>query len=50
MSELSETYSLSRPLPAEVLVGGNTVWSRYHRYPVFSGPWLRGRVQRGVRC
>ena len=43
MSELSETYSLSRPLPAEVLVGGNTVWSRYHRYPVFSGPWLRGR-------
>src|SRR5690606_12996295 len=43
MSEPSETYSLSRPLPAEVLVGGNTVWSRYHRYPVFSGAWLRGR-------
>lgn len=43
MSEPTETYSLSRPLPAEVLLGGNTVWSRYHRYPVFSAPWLRGR-------
>lgn len=43
MSDAVETYSLSRPLPAEVLVGGNSVWSRYHRYPVFSWPWLRGR-------
>ena len=43
MNNAVETYSLSRPLPAEVLVGGNSVWSRYHRYPVFSGHWLRGR-------
>ncbi|MDH5823891.1 histidine kinase [Luteimonas sp. RD2P54] len=37
-------YALHRPLPDDVLVGGNTVWSRYRRYPVFSGPWLRGRT------
>ncbi len=37
------TYSLNQPLPAEVLVGGNAVWGRYRQYPVFSGPWLRGR-------
>lgn len=37
------SYPLSRSLPAEVLVGGNAVWSRYRRYPVFSWPWLRGR-------
>ncbi|KAA2285802.1 sensor histidine kinase [Arenimonas fontis] len=36
-------YPLSRPLPAEVLVGGDAIWSRYHRYPVFSARWLRGR-------
>jgi two-component sensor histidine kinase len=36
-------YPLSQPLPAEVLVGGNAVWSRYRQYPVFSAPWLRGR-------
>lgn len=36
-------YSLQRPLPADVLIGGNTVWSRYRQYPVFSLPWLRGR-------
>lgn len=37
------TYRLDRTLPAEVVVGGDTVWSRYRRYPVFSWPWLRGR-------
>ncbi|NZA27601.1 histidine kinase [Luteimonas sp. SJ-92] len=37
-------YALHRPLPDDVLVGGNAVWSRYRRYPVFSGPWLRGRT------
>jgi sensor histidine kinase YesM len=37
------SYPLNRSLPAEVLVGGNAVWSRYRQYPVFSWPWLRGR-------
>lgn len=37
------SYPLGRPLPAEVLVGGHSVWSRYRQYPVFSLPWLRGR-------
>lgn len=36
-------YPLQRILPDDVLVGGNTVWSRYRQYPVFSWPWLRGR-------
>ncbi|KAF1686776.1 sensor histidine kinase [Pseudoxanthomonas taiwanensis] len=36
-------YSLGRSLPPEVLVGGNTVWSRYRQYPVFSLRWLAGR-------
>lgn len=37
------TYTLDAVLPPQVLVGGNTVWSRYRQYPVFSLPWLRGR-------
>lgn len=37
-------YPLSRRLPDEVALGGNAVWSRYRRYPVFSWPWLRGRT------
>src|SRR5690349_14334243 len=36
-------YPLRQVLPAEVLVGGNAVWSRYRQYPVFSARWLRGR-------
>jgi signal transduction histidine kinase len=36
-------YPLRQPLPAEVLVGGNAVWSRYRQYPVFSARWLGGR-------
>jgi len=36
-------YSLRQVLPAEVLVGGNAVWSRYRQYPVFSWRWLAGR-------
>jgi len=39
----NEGYPLHRALPAEVLVGGNAVWSRYRRYPVFSLRWLAGR-------
>ncbi len=38
-----ESYPLHHALPADVLVGGNAVWSRYRQYPVFSWPWLRGR-------
>lgn len=38
-----ESYALDQALPAEVLVGGNAVWSRYRRYPVFSWRWLLGR-------
>ena len=36
-------YPLDHVLPADVLVGGNVVWSRYRRYPVFSLRWLLGR-------
>ena len=36
-------YSLQQALPAQVLVGGNAVWSRYRQYPVFSTRWLAGR-------
>jgi len=36
-------YSLQQKLPAEVLIGGNAVWSRYRQYPVFSARWLLGR-------
>ena len=43
MASSARDYPLSRPLPAEVLVGSDAVWSRYRRYPVFSLPWLRGR-------
>ena len=38
------SYPLDRSLPPDVLIGGNTVWSRYRQFPVFSGPWLRGRT------
>ena len=38
-----DDYLLGQVLPAEVLVGGNAVWSRYRRYPVFSLRWLLGR-------
>src|SRR5690554_6273212 len=37
-------YLLGQKLPDDVVVGGNAVWSRYRRYPVFSMPWLRGRT------
>ena len=37
------SYPLQQVLPAEVLVGGNAVWSRYRQYPVFSTRWLVGR-------
>jgi signal transduction histidine kinase len=37
-------YRLQDPLPSDVLIGGNAVWSRYRQYPVFSAPWLAGRT------
>lgn len=37
--------ALDRPLPADVVVAGNSVWSRYRRYPVFSRAWLAGRMR-----
>src|SRR5690606_25208800 len=37
-------YGLRDPLPSDVLIGGNAVWSRYRQYPVFSLPWLAGRT------
>jgi sensor histidine kinase YesM len=38
-----QDYPLSETLPSDVLIGGNAVWSRYRRYPVFSLRWLLGR-------
>ena len=36
-------FELDAPLPAE-LAGRHQGWlTRYRRYPVFSGPWVRGR-------
>ena len=40
---MDRDYSLRQKLPAEVLVGGNAVWSRYRQYPVFGRQWLLGR-------
>ena len=37
-------YPLEHKLADDVVVGGNAVWSRYRRYPVFSARWLRGRT------
>ena len=44
MATPSNDYPLSRPLPAEVLVGGDAPWNRYQRFPVFSLRWLGGRT------
>ena len=41
---MERTYPLRQKLPAEVLVGGNAVWSRYRQYPVFGLRWLLGKV------
>ncbi len=38
-----QDYALTQPLPADVLVGGASVLSRYRRYPVFGLRWLAGR-------
>ena len=40
---MERNYPLRQKLPAEVLVGGNAVWSRYRQYPVFGLRWLLGR-------
>lgn len=40
---MERTYALRQKLPAEVLVGGDAVWSRYRQYPVFGLRWLLGR-------
>ena len=38
------TFDLDAPLPAEV-AGRHQGWlTRYRRYPVFSSPWVRGRL------
>ncbi|NCT71595.1 MAG: sensor histidine kinase [Xanthomonadaceae bacterium] len=39
-----DDYSLRQTLPPDVLVGGDAVWSRYRRYPVFGLRWLVGRT------
>jgi hypothetical protein len=36
-------YDLNQKLPADAVVSGSAVWSRYRQYPVFSRPWLYGR-------
>ncbi|MET0328703.1 MAG: histidine kinase, partial [Luteimonas sp.] len=36
--------ALHRPLPDDVVVGGDYLWTRYRRYPVFSARWLAGRT------
>ncbi|MCQ4166658.1 sensor histidine kinase [Tahibacter harae] len=38
-------FALDLPLPADVVVAGNPLWSRYRRYPVFSRAWLTGRTR-----
>jgi len=38
-------YALELTLPAEVQVGGRSAWNRYQQFPVFSWPWLRGRMR-----
>ena len=43
MNSLRQDYRLNDALPSDVLIGGNAVWSRYRRYPVFSLRWLLGR-------
>ncbi|MBL8255799.1 MAG: histidine kinase [Pseudoxanthomonas mexicana] len=40
---MRSTYPLQQKLPAEVLVGGNAIWSRYRQYPVFGLRWWTGR-------
>jgi len=40
---MERTYGLRQKLPAEVLVGGDAIWSRYRQYPVFGLRWLLGR-------
>ena len=40
---MERTYPLRQKLPAEVLVGGNAVWSRDRQYPVCGLRWLLGR-------
>lgn len=37
-------YPLQSSLPADVLVAGNALWSRYRHYPVFSWPWFSRRT------
>lgn len=43
--ENADKFALERPLPADVVVAGNPLWSRYRRYPVFSRAWLAGRTR-----
>ncbi|NYZ62559.1 sensor histidine kinase [Luteimonas deserti] len=40
----SRSTALDAPLPDDVVVGGQYLWTRYRRYPVFSARWLAGRT------
>lgn len=40
----SHRDALHQPLPDDVAVGGDYLWTRYRRYPVFSARWLAGRT------
>ncbi|MDR7191570.1 sensor histidine kinase [Luteimonas terrae] len=40
----ASSVPLRQPLPDDVVVGGEFLWTRYRRYPVFSAPWLVGRT------
>ncbi len=41
----ASTISLDAPLPAGISGSGHGWFTRYRRYPVFSAPWARGRLQ-----
>lgn len=44
MTTASARNVLGQPLPDDVVVGGDYLWTRYRRYPVFSAHWLAGRT------
>jgi signal transduction histidine kinase len=41
----SRLNSIDAPLPVSISGSGHSWFTRYRRYPVFSAPWARGRVQ-----
>ena len=44
MTTATARNALGQPLPDDVVVGGDHLWTRYRRYPVFSARWLVGRT------